>query len=52
MRIDRFTYIRVSKTRFLVIDNRLHMVFATTESEPRARTVARLLNDAAATVDA
>lgn len=44
MRIDRFTYIRVSKTRFLVIDNRLHLVYASCDVETRARNMANLLN--------
>lgn len=45
MRIDRFTYIRMSKSRFLVIDNRLHLLFAVTEVETRARKLVDLLND-------
>lgn len=44
MRIDRFTYIRMTKARFIVIDNRLHILFATTENETRARKLVELLN--------
>lgn len=44
MRIERFTYIRVAKTRFIVIDNRLHILYCTTETEDRAKNITGLLN--------
>lgn len=44
VRIDRFTYVRTSKSRFIVVDNRLHFLYCTTETEDRAKNVARLLN--------
>lgn len=45
MRVPRYTHARASKTRHLVIDNRLHLVVATTETSEQAERIAGLLSE-------